>query len=240
MQDKPEIIISPIFDQKKNFWENFVRIEGLCYAQQGFSLSDKEVRDMIQSFENQWKTVKYHFAFAAYDGAKMVGFANGYRENKSDMYLHNLCVDPEYQGYGIGTDLLKQSEKAAQLKTQNMTVVVSRPEEIGFYKKHGYTNYDNRNLLKKLSGQMVGPVPVFGSFSGLKPKVKMWSFRGEGFSKDKIKQYNYKKNQPLFVYVTPKYEIEAVAFRTSDFGDKIWYNDSLFRRQLEKALAKAR
>lgn len=240
MQNKTEIIISPIFNQKKDFWQDFVRIEGLCYAQQGFSLSDEEARNMIQSFENQWKNVKCNFAFAAYNGAQMVGFANGYRENKFDMYLHNLCVDPKYQGYGIGTDLLKQSEKAAQLKTQNMTVVVSRPEEIGFYKKHGYTNYDNRNLLKKLSGQMVGPVPVFGSFSGLKPKVNIRTFRGEGFSKDKIKQYNLKRIHPLFVYVTPRYEIEAVAFRTPDSDDMMWYNDSLFGRQLEKALAKVR
>ncbi|MHA8138082.1 GNAT family N-acetyltransferase [Lactobacillaceae bacterium Scapto_B20] len=57
-----------------------------------------------------------------------------------DRYLGilGLAVDPEYQGLGIATKLLEQSEQLVQSEGLEALILDCREKLIPFYKKHGF------------------------------------------------------------------------------------------------------
>ena len=44
--------------------------------------------------------------FTAWDGEKLVGLVNAIDDSELTAYVHYLCVNPDYQGQGIGGLLL--------------------------------------------------------------------------------------------------------------------------------------
>lgn len=235
MKAKSNIKFVPIFDQSADkIWSEFVRIEMLCDAQYGF---ENEANSIYESHVCEWRTQKYNFAFGAYDGVKMVGFANGYRDGTNGMYLHNLYVDPKYQGMKIGTQLLLQSERAATLYSDKMTLMALKESVAAFYEKYGYHTHNRRYMMKTLPEQVLGVVPVFQPKAKLKVKI-------ETVFPDIVLEKC--KNRPLFIYQAPKGEISGIALKMVDGDDKIWVNQSkrgmcdFYEQQLLRALSKVK
>ena len=46
--------------------------------------------------------------FTVWDGEKLVGLVNAIDDSELTAYVHYLCVNPEYQGQGIGKNLLQR------------------------------------------------------------------------------------------------------------------------------------
>lgn len=239
MQSKLDITISPIFNQSiGGVWSDFARIEMCCDEEVcGFKINDADRQRIYDRNIEEWESQKYTFAFGAYDGKKMVGFASGYRESKQGMYLHNLYVLPKYEGKGIGKSLLEQCERNAALITNKMTLV-SLFDALGFYEKYGYSVRDKRKGEKKLPKEFVGVVPVFKSIGWL---------RNVKFNLDvDISDLDQYKNQPMFAYVSLGREIDGLGIKTSNGEDKIWTNPKksgmkdFYERRLLSALAKVR
>lgn len=238
MKAKPEITIVPVFDQSKgDVWSEFTRIEMLCdKITCGYKVGAKDKKRIYDQHVFEWKYEPYNFAFAAYDGDKMVGFASGYRETRQDMYLHNLYVEPEYNGLGIGKNLLAQSERAAALVTDNMTLM-SLSGALKFYEHCGYGIHDRRNCEKGLSKEIIGVVPVFKSTGWLRVKNKT------DFDKSFFARYKY---APVFAYVSLGREMDAIAARTPDGEIQMWANEKkrgmkdFYEKQLLRALVKVR
>ena len=238
MQSKPNIRISPIFDQSVgNIWSDFTRIEVACDLKYDYQVS-KETKVYIRNRNaEEWKNQKYTFAFGAYNGKKMVGFASGYRENKQEMYLHNLYVLPEYKGKGIGKTLLEQCERNATLVTDKM-MLISLPGALSFYEKHKYDIRDERNCEKFLPKEIIGVVPVFKSIDWLQ-NVKI------NLDVD-IAEFEQYKNLPMFAYVSMGRAIDALGIRVPDGEDKIWTNPKksgmkdFYEKKLLNALSKVR
>jgi GNAT superfamily N-acetyltransferase len=66
---------------------------------------------------------------------------------KNHVYLGMLTVSPEYQGAGIGKNLLNASEKWTRDKgifSIQMTVISVRSELISWYQRQGYIDSGNR------------------------------------------------------------------------------------------------
>lgn len=238
MQSKQNIRIVPIFDQSVGgVWSDFTRIEVACDLKYGYNIGKKTRNYVYNRNKEEWKSQKYTFAFGAYDGKKMVGFASGYRENKQEMYLHNLYVLPEYEGKGIGKSLLGQSERNASLITDKMTLI-SLSGALSFYENRKYNILDECNCEKKLSKEFVGVVPVFKSIGWL---------RDVKFNLDvDISDLDQYKNLPMFAYVSLGREIDGLALRTADGKDKIWTNPKklamkdFYEKKLLSTLAKLR
>ena len=238
MQNKPNIRIVPIFDQSVGgIWSDFTRIEVACDLKYDYQVDQKTRLYIYNRNAEEWKNQKYTFAFGAYDGKRMVGFASGYRENKQAMYLHNLYVLPEYEGKGIGKSLLEQSERNASLITDKMTLV-SLNGALGFYEKCKYDIRDERNCEKKLPKEFIGVVPVFksiGWFCDVKYNLVI------GVSE--LDQY---KNLPMFAYVSLGRAIDGLGIRMPNGEDKIWTNPKklgmkdFYEKKLLSALAKVR
>ncbi len=136
-----EIKIVPVFNQEiAGVWTEWmdVRRAAWRYALKKFpdDVSDAHVLDMWK--QNWANRHLYNFAFAAYDGDKLVGFLNGYKQ-KDVAYIANVFVLPEYQSHRIGTRLLAQAEIASCFgcKTMELTALATKQTK-SFYAKYGF------------------------------------------------------------------------------------------------------
>jgi ribosomal protein S18 acetylase RimI-like enzyme len=75
--------------------------------------------------------------FTAWDNCKLVGLVNTLDDGVMTAYVHYLLINPEYQGKGIGKELLRLvSEK---YKDYLRIVLIAYNKEISFYQKCGFT-----------------------------------------------------------------------------------------------------
>lgn len=70
---------------------------------------------------------------AEIDGHR-VGFASVW---ESDNFLHNLFVDPDWQGHGVGTALLKQVQSTFT-STGALKCLIQNASALHFYHQHGW------------------------------------------------------------------------------------------------------
>jgi len=70
---------------------------------------------------------------AEIDGHR-VGFASVW---ESDNFLHNLFVDPDWQGHGVGTALLKQVQSTFT-STGALKCLIQNATALHFYHQHGW------------------------------------------------------------------------------------------------------
>ncbi|MHA8110456.1 GNAT family N-acetyltransferase [Lactobacillaceae bacterium Melli_B4] len=67
-------------------------------------------------------------------------YESNLKRQPDDSYLAilSLAVDPDYQGLGIATKLLEQSEQLVQSEQLTSLILDCRKELIPFYEKHGF------------------------------------------------------------------------------------------------------
>ena len=83
---------------------------------------------------------------SAWDGDRLAGLVRALDDGETVAFLHYLLVDPEYQGYAIGRELMKRIlayfEKHLYIK-----VMPSDPKTIPFYEKFGFQQYENYSAM---------------------------------------------------------------------------------------------
>ena len=77
-----------------------------------------------------------HIVFSAWDGDKLVGLINSLSDGVMTAYFHYLLIRPEYQGKGIGENLL--SRMLEKYEDYSRKVLISYDKEIGFYEHCGF------------------------------------------------------------------------------------------------------
>ena len=77
-----------------------------------------------------------HSLFTAWDGTKLVGLGNAISDGFLVVYYPHLLVLPEYQGRGIGTELMRRLMARYQGFHQHMLVADGRA--LDFYRKCGF------------------------------------------------------------------------------------------------------
>lgn len=82
----------------------------------------------------------------AWDGNRLAGLVNAIDDGELTAYVHYLCVNPEYQGTGIGKELLKQIKE--KYKDYLYIILIAENEGlVGYYKKNGFKYMDGRYVL---------------------------------------------------------------------------------------------
>ena len=157
-----DIKIFPIFNQAApGVWDDMLRVR-IAAMQHNYNLrlTDNDIANAMSDFQTAWKRLSHNFAFAAYDGDKMVGCLNGDIQNKT-AYIRHLYVLPEYQGQRVGAGLLHAAEKATSVSARQ-TDIVSLGGAEKFYRRMGYTSpIGTNNYVKKLSAPKCATVPIF-------------------------------------------------------------------------------
>ena len=74
--------------------------------------------------------------YTAWDHDKLIGLINALDDGIMTAYIHYLLVNPDYQGNGIGKELVRLlSEK---YKDYLRTVLIAYDQEVGFYQNCGF------------------------------------------------------------------------------------------------------
>ena len=76
---------------------------------------------------------------------KRIGFYQGQAVNEEIYYIENICIIPEYQGKGIGTEILKSilekySDKNIEIQYFKQNPVGNLYEKLGFV-QNGETEF---------------------------------------------------------------------------------------------------
>ena len=84
------------------------------------------------------------FVVSCWDGYKLVGLARGMSDDVSIFYLQDILVNPDYQGKGIGSKLLKHCLENHKDVRQKVLITDDDDRLFRFYESLGFKN------LKKL------------------------------------------------------------------------------------------
>lgn len=99
---------------------------------------------MESCYKNELMTSYFHIS--VYDGDKLVGYIDTVSNGVTDAYIQDLMVHPEYQGKGIGTELMSRTIAYLKERKIYMISVVFEKKLLPFYKRFGF--------FKMLCGQM--------------------------------------------------------------------------------------
>jgi GNAT superfamily N-acetyltransferase len=105
---------------------------------------------------NRWSSVRKpqllyqalinsHYLVSAWDGKRLVGIGNAISDGHLVVYYPHLLVDPDYQGLGIGTELVKMLTK--KYAGFHMQMLVADNEAISFYQKCGFVKAGNTEAM---------------------------------------------------------------------------------------------
>ena len=83
-------------------------------------------------------TSYYHIA--VYDGGKLIGYIDSVSNGVTDAYIQDLMVSPDYQGRGIGTNLMTKMIEYLKEKHIYMISVVYEESLKPFYERFGFNS----------------------------------------------------------------------------------------------------
>ena len=78
----------------------------------------------------------YETVFSAWDGDKLVGLVSVMDDGALNAYIHYLLVDPDYQGYSIGKNLIEMVKE--QYKDYLHVCVIAYNTAVKFYERCGF------------------------------------------------------------------------------------------------------
>jgi predicted N-acetyltransferase YhbS len=84
---------------------------------------------------------------SAWDGEQLIGVARSVTDFHFCCYLSDLAVNPEYQGAGIGRQLIALTQEA--IGPQCMLLLLSVPTAMAYYPKVGFTKADNAFYIQR-------------------------------------------------------------------------------------------
>ncbi len=92
--------------------------------------------------ENEYKNplLTSYCHIAVYEKEALIGYIDCVSNGVTDAYIQDLMVHPDYQGRGIGTDLMKQMIDYLRKKHIYMISVVFEESLKPFYEKFGFFN----------------------------------------------------------------------------------------------------
>ncbi len=93
---------------------------------------------MENEYKNPLLTSYYHIA--VYEKEALIGYIDCVSNGVTDAYIQDLMVHPDYQGRGIGTNLMKKMIDYLKKKHIYMISVVFEESLKSFYEKFGFYN----------------------------------------------------------------------------------------------------
>lgn len=81
--------------------------------------------------------------FSAWDGTQLVGLVNAIDDSELTAYVHYLCVNPAYQGQGIGKALLERIKE--KYRDYLYIILIAENEHlVKYYSRNGFEYVDGR------------------------------------------------------------------------------------------------
>ena len=104
--------------------------------------SGKYPDKLVRAMRNSTKVI------SAWDGNRLVGLVRALDDGETVAFLHYLLVDPAYQGYHIGDNLMRQIMSLYE-NLLYVKIMPSDPKTIPFYERYGFRQYDSYSAMVK-------------------------------------------------------------------------------------------
>ena len=86
----------------------------------------------------------------AWCDGRLVGLINAIDDSELTAYVHYLCVSPEYQGMGIGRELLVRIKEIYKDYLYIILIAENEPL-INYYKQNGFELIEGRYVIELLN-----------------------------------------------------------------------------------------
>lgn len=86
----------------------------------------------------------------AWSGGQLVGLINAIDDSELTAYVHYLCVNPKYQGMGIGKELLKRIKERYKHYLYIILIAENEPL-IDYYRQNGFELIEGRYVIEMLN-----------------------------------------------------------------------------------------
>lgn len=88
--------------------------------------------------------------YTAWCGDRLVGLINAIDDSELTAYVHYLCVDPQFQGKGIGKKLLEHIKE--KYKDYLYIILIAENEPlIKYYRQNGFELMEGRYVIEMLN-----------------------------------------------------------------------------------------
>ncbi|MFG6356797.1 MAG: GNAT family N-acetyltransferase [Acetatifactor sp.] len=88
--------------------------------------------------------------YTAWHEGRLVGLINAIDDSELTAYVHYLCVDPGYQGMGIGKELLRRVKE--KYKDYLYIILIAENEPlIKYYRDNGFKLIDGQYIMELLN-----------------------------------------------------------------------------------------
>ncbi|MBD5383469.1 MAG: GNAT family N-acetyltransferase [Ruminococcaceae bacterium] len=84
--------------------------------------------------------------FTAWDGERLVGLANAIDDGGMTAYVHYLLVHPDYQGAGVGKELIDLMKRRYE-DFLYLFLVAENPPLVGYYEGLGFTKQNETSVM---------------------------------------------------------------------------------------------
>lgn len=88
-----------------------------------------------------------NLVLSAWIGDKLVGISRSLTDYVYCCYLSDLAVDKEYQGLGIGRELVKRTQ--AVIGDEVSLILLSAPDAMNYYPKLGFDIASNAFVIRR-------------------------------------------------------------------------------------------
>lgn len=114
--------------------------------------TSNDLKELFQSVG--WLSVNYperlkkaldnsETVFLAWDGERLVGLVNAIDDSELTAYIHYLCVNPKYQGQGIGKNLLQRIKD--KYRDYLYIILIAENEDlVKYYSQNGFKYVNGR------------------------------------------------------------------------------------------------
>lgn len=85
--------------------------------------------------------------FTAWDGGKLVGLINAIDDGELTAYVHYLCVNPAYQGHGVGRELLNRIKEKYQ-SFLYLILIAENEALIPYYVQNGFRQIEGQYVIE--------------------------------------------------------------------------------------------
>ena len=141
-----------VFDQKAEFVDCYDRLNTQIHFSAARDFSAEDILDLFQSVD--WLSSNYpervkkalnncETVYTAWDGEKLVGLVNAMDDGEMTAYVHYLCVNPKYQGRGIGKELIRRIKEKYSAYLY-IILIAEKESLVPYYRSNGFELVDGR------------------------------------------------------------------------------------------------
>lgn len=127
-----------------------LEIQYMAFRKEAEEFNDFEIEPLKQTVEAlEEEFQKFTFLKAVDENGNIIGSTRGYIENKTS-YVGKTFVHPDFQGKGIGTQLIGTLESINKAPRYEINASIRCPQNISLYERLGFVRF--REIMTENNG----------------------------------------------------------------------------------------